>query len=211
MKAMNIAQLCLIAAAGFGLLSCGKTGTMLAVDGGPSPQRVVLGPHVITFDQVDVFSLEISGIYPLAVALDPSNAKVTISPADLKKESPLVFTYTAQNSCSVVGQQEPPTRPLVSLGFMRVKALGVELEGYVKDGNPSVEDPSRMCFGVRMKDGTWRWTLADTLIRYDPSSVRMRARFDVDSSVEIDAVVISVNGSIGRAPAKITYEVVAPP
>lgn len=194
------------------LSACGKVATEPeTTDAAPmEPIVPVLRAHEVrlpkevmldSFHRVIAFSL-----HPTRTSVSPQLG----NPTDTKVD--LIANITALESRCVEGKiSSAGLERLTSHGFARIRAVDLELTPDERDGRPSNQDPTDMCFGVRTEGGRWEWRPRSVELVYDPVEKRLRGHFELETPLRADAVKLLLGTGprlIEHPVDRVTYEVV---
>ncbi len=189
------------------LAACGKIADEPA-DAAP-PVVPVLGQHEVKFPKevvLDNFNRVLAfSLYPNRSTVSLSLGKSTDARVDL-----IANLMENESGCFEGGISSAGLERLVSYGFARIRAIDIELTPFEADGRPSVQDPSRMCFGMRTEGGRWEWRPRAVDLVFNAVEKRLRAHFDLEVPVRADAIKLFLDfGRFTNHPVdRVTYEVV---
>jgi len=195
------------------LSACGKVSTEPdAPDAASSAPLVpVLGQHEIKLPKEVLLSSPVLNpviafsLYPTQVSVSPPLGKVSDTLVTL------IANVRDDSRCLEGKISSAGLERLASHGFARIRAIDLELSPDEEDGRPSVQNQTRMCFGVRTEGGRWEWRPKAVELVYDAAAKRLRGHFEIEAPIRADAVKLLVdNGArLGEHPVdRVTYEVV---
>jgi hypothetical protein len=196
------------------LPACGKVATEPdAPDAAPQvPVVPLLGQHEIRFPKEVVLG---------GIAYDNRFIAFSIYPAELSASPPLgkdsdpwvmLISNLEDTSVCLEGRMSSKgLERLASRGFARIRAIDLELSPDERDGSPSNQSESLMCFGVRTEGGRWEWRPKLVELAYDTATKRLRGHFELDPPTQANAVKLlafSAPRLFEHPVDRVTYEVV---
>ena len=195
------------------LSACGKVAAEPESPDATPPEVIVpvLGTHEVRLPKEVLLDVDFNRV--IAFSLHPTRTSVSPqlgNPTDTKVD--LIANITEHESRCVEGKiSSAGLERLTSHGFARIRAIDIELTPDERDGRPSNQDPTDMCFGVRTEGGRWEWRPRRVELVYDAAEKRLRGHFELETPLRADAVKLLLGTGprlIEHPVDRVTYEVV---